>query len=625
MNVNNVNAGAVNWDTLLSKLGEVTKKKGADGVADTTNVTITTMVDGVETPVTISIPDDLDLPEVVDQAAIDSLCEKLAAMPGLGLTEAQISQLHDVLTATLTELGTAAVENSAPDKTKGAMFDLYMLMALLVEVAQKQRDASREMRQCENQLIQQSILNQSEQQRTAAITGIIASACCAALQIGVTMYALGRQAKAFNQQLGTDKTSGLDVARQDVKMLKNAHTSDSARTQLNKVKAEVQGHTGTGGNRVTTNVEDRFGQNNTEFHSAETKFRQIQGDLDSKTAQSITLKEFAKPQNIDSITSEMVNAYDGPEMQKVQTAVAKLEAFKAENGAKLEAVKAEVAKLDAIGLSPEDKQFVIDHMSNPTNDPADLMRMQDLQNQYGEQLGQINPEILQDSHLIQTEAQLKADVKAGFDEAIAKVDQQIETLKAELEPAKENYRSRIKIEVGRFKDNYDAALQEYNDLKTNGGTKEQIAAAEEKLKVAGEELKYARAIGYYKISDPNLTSDTAHLHDVEQARSEYNMAQNNRTSSLDYIKASNEINRAQAWNGLIGSTFQFLQSLFQGVNQMQQAEATKEGASQKRAEESLDQTRDLYNQAEELVNNSVQSLQAIRQAETQSMRDAIQA
>ena len=72
----NGNAGAVNWDALLGKLGEVTKTEGADGVAGSTNVTITQTVDGVETPVTIRIPDDLDIPETVDQAAIDSLCHR---------------------------------------------------------------------------------------------------------------------------------------------------------------------------------------------------------------------------------------------------------------------------------------------------------------------------------------------------------------------------------------------------------------------------------------------------------------------------------------------------------------------------------------------------------------------
>ena len=93
----NGNAGAVNWDALLGKLGEVTKTEGADGVAGSTNVTITRTVDGVETPVTIRIPDDLDIPETVDQAAIDSLCQKLAADTSLNLTEEQIKLFHDTL------------------------------------------------------------------------------------------------------------------------------------------------------------------------------------------------------------------------------------------------------------------------------------------------------------------------------------------------------------------------------------------------------------------------------------------------------------------------------------------------------------------------------------------------
>lgn len=49
------------------------------------------------------------------------------------------------------------------------------------------------------------------------------------------------------------------------------------------------------------------------------------------------------------------------------------------------------------------------------------------------------------------------------------------------------------------------------------------------------------------------------------------------------------------------------------------------GAQQKKSEEELDQTKDLFNQAEELVNNVVQLMNAVRQAEMQSMRDAIQA
>ena len=48
----NSGANAVNWATLLGKIGEVSQTESAEGVAGATSVTITTNVNGVETPVT---------------------------------------------------------------------------------------------------------------------------------------------------------------------------------------------------------------------------------------------------------------------------------------------------------------------------------------------------------------------------------------------------------------------------------------------------------------------------------------------------------------------------------------------------------------------------------------------
>ena len=251
MSINiNPNANAVNWESLLNAIDGATKTEGTQGVADTRSVTFTTTVDGVETPVTVRIPDDLELPATVDSAAIDSLCDKLVNDSGLNFTEEQIKQIHDTLQTTLTQLSSAV--NTDPT-VKTVMFDLYKLMALLVEVAQKQRDAMREMRLSENLAVQKSILNQASAQRDAAITGMIAGAICCTMQVIATGVAMGVHAKAFKSQLGTDKTSGLDVARQNMEMMKAAGSQDSAQTQLNKVKAEVgtqmslDGHT-----RITT-------------------------------------------------------------------------------------------------------------------------------------------------------------------------------------------------------------------------------------------------------------------------------------------------------------------------------------------------------------------------------------
>ena len=603
----NGNAGAVNWDALLNKLGEVTKTEGADGVAGSTNVTITQTVDGVETPVTIRIPDDLDIPETVDQAAIDSLCQKLAADTSLNLTEEQIKLFHDTLSETLTKTLAAMPKDSAQSNIRRAMFDLYKMMALLVEVAQKQRDATREMRLAENLAIQKSILDQAAAQRSAAVTGMIAGAICCALQSAATFISLYQQAKAFNAQLGTEKTAGLDVASKNVDMMKAANNQGNADKQLAKVQQQIGGKPSlTKGHSVRSEVETGF-DNSAEFRNAQAKFTETQNALQKSNTMQVTADALGR--NAETVTSADVAGLDAPEFADVKTAVAKLDAY-----------KAELAKLDNIqGLSAEDKAFFIKQMTDPNaSESIDATnRMLDLRQQFP-QLNDVNL-TTDPSH-----ATLVENVRTACDGAYAKFAEKTGRLKVDLETAKQNLRAQIKLEVQKFESSYDSALKDYNEaIKT--GSKADIKAAEAKLDKAQNQLTYARAYGNAKLMQPGLTDSKAHLADVEDARSRYLSTQQTRANSVDYINASNTITKAQAYNSLIAAIGGFGQNFVQNWSQLLNAEATKMGAQQKKSEEELDQTKDLFNQAEELVNNVVQLMNAVRQAEMQSMRDAIQA
>ena len=593
----NGNAGAVNWESLLGKLGEVTKTQGADGVAGATNVTITTNVDGVETPVTIRIPDDLDIPGEVDQAAIDSLCAKLAADSGLNLTDEQISQIHDALTGALTELTEAAAAgDTKAGAAKNAMFDLYKLMALLVEVAQKQRDANREMRQAESEAIQNSIVNQANAQRDAAVTGMIAGAVCCLVQIGFTTLALVRQAKAFDQQLGTDKTAGLDSARLKVDMLKTADNAQSAGAQLETVKNEVGNKLSSDGQTsVKTRVERVF--DNQQFNERATNVANAKDAFQKNVELTQTVQNLGSDAYVDQVTSDVVAPLEGPGIAEIKTAVAKVEAYKADK-----AFYAEKTAPDA-------------EMS-----PDDTFRMTELQEKYGENIGHLAMEDAADPTL----AQLKADVKTSFDNASTQLQQRHGHLLNEYETAKTNYRSQTKLEMQKFEDAYDNALRDFNDVRKTG-TRAEIADAKAKLETIGNELKYARAYGNAKLMASGATDSTAHLADVEAARANLAQVQTNRANSVDYIRASNTINNAQAVNGLIGAIGGFGQSLVQNWTQLKQSAATLEGAEQQRKQEELDQTKDLVDQAQSLVDSVVQLMQAVGAAETQSMRDAIQA
>ena len=603
----NGNAGAVNWDALLGKLGEVTKTEGADGVAGSTNVTITRTVDGVETPVTIRIPDDLDIPETVDQAAIDSLCQKLAADTSLNLTEEQIKLFHDTLSETLTKTLAAMPKDSAQSNIRRAMFDLYKMMALLVEVAQKQRDATREMRLAENLAIQKSILDQAEAQRTAAVTGMIAGAICCALQSAATFISLYQQAKAFNAQLGTEKTAGLDVASKNVDMMKAANNQGNADKQLAKVQQQIGGKPSlTNGHSVRSEVENSF-TDSAEFRQAQAKFTDTKNALQDSIGKQNTADALGR--SAETVTSQDVAGLDAPEFADVKTAVAKLDAY-----------KAELAKLDNIqGLSAEDKAFFIKQMTDPNaSESIDATnRMLDLRQQFP-QLNDVNL-TTDPSH-----ATLVENVRTACDGAYAKFAEKTGRLKVDLETAKQNLRAQIKLEVQKFEGSYDSALKDYNEaIKT--GSKADIKAAEAKLEKAQNQLTYARAYGNAKLMQEGLTDSKAHLADVEEARGRYLSTQQTRANSVDYINASNTITKAQAYNSLIAAIGGFGQNFVQNWSQLLNAEATKMGAQQKKSEEELDQTKDLFNQAEELVNNVVQLMNAVRQAEMQSMRDAIQA
>lgn len=241
----NGNASAVNWESLLQQIGELSK---TSETGDKPVLTFTTTeADGTQRTVSINIPDDLDLPATVDQTAIDSLCAKLAADSDLGIAPEQIEQLREALTAALQSAGVSETIEGL-STSKSVMFDLYKLMALLVEVAQKQRDAAREMRSAESQQLQTSILNQAEQQRSAALTGMIASAICCAIQVGAMAFMTVKQATAFKTQMASMETTGVGSARQNLSMLKAGETAQGAQQQLASTRASVGEQTA---NRVT--------------------------------------------------------------------------------------------------------------------------------------------------------------------------------------------------------------------------------------------------------------------------------------------------------------------------------------------------------------------------------------
>ena len=370
----------------------------------------------------------------------------------------------------------------------------------------------------------------------------------------------------------------------------------NADKQLAKVQQQIGGKPSlTNGHSVQSEVETSF-TDSVELRQAQAKFTDTKNALQASIGKQNTADALGR--SAETVTSQDVAGLDAPEFADVKTAVAKLDAAKAGYNAAKESVNA------IQGLSDADKQFFIEKSSVPFEQlsMADKSKLMNLKAS-NPQLSAIDME----GAAAKLE-QAKADFRTACDGAYAKFAEKTGRLKVDLETAKQNLRAQIKLEVQKFESSYDSALKDYNEaIKT--GSKADIKAAEAKLEKAQNQLTYARAYG----------------NAVEEARGRYLSTQQTRANSVDYINASNTITKAQAYNSLIAAIGGFGQNFVQNWSQLLNAEATKMGAQQKKSEEELDQTKDLFNQAEELVNNVVQLMNAVRQAEMQSMRDAIQA
>ena len=558
------NNASIDWSTLLGKLDAATKAAGAQGASGVTagqNVTITATVDGVERAVTFPVPDDLDLPAAVDQAAIDSLCAKLAGDTSLGLSEADVKAVHKALSDALAAASTSIVPGS-----KNVMFDLYKLMALLVEVGQKQRDAARELRTAQNLQVQKSIQDQANQQRYAAITGMITGALCCALQVGFSLHALSKQGAAFKQQLNTLGTSGVDSARQNLSMLKAADTPQNAQAQLDKLQSSI-------GNKPVEGQHHTLGA---EVEHNFTTADQAQARLE---------------------TAKTTLHADGERLQRVANPAAQRQPGDVPPDSDLGKAEARLAKLDRVAeLEAKPNRTVAE-----TRELLELRREVDGLDR----------------------AQVQQEVTAGREKLVNEINTKIIADTDRVEAARQAYRNAIKTDLGRYENEYQSALSE-RSLAENP-TKAEAARLDANVQTAADKLHYARAVANQKLAQPGVTTSAERAADIKLATDQIDMAQHGRSVDTAFLKASHELQIGEAHIGMINALGNAGQGFFNNLTSLIGAKAKDYEAQQTRTQDELDQTKDLFNQAQQLVDAVVQLMQAISSAETQSMRDAIQA
>ena len=584
MQVNGSTATPINWETLLSPLGDVKK---ADSVDGKTSFTITTKVGDETKTTTISIPDDLDLPETVNQGTLNALVDKLAAT-GLGFTDEQIATMKDSI-AKLYADTTTAIDQVNKASKGSVLFDLYALMALMIEVAQSQRDAAREMRTSQNLAIQQSIQNQADQQREAARVGMIVGIICGAVSALASGALMFGQSRVASNQSKLMAQSGTDSAQMHLSSLKNVDSTATAQAKLDQVSAKV-------GNEVAGRVNNEFNNRMVDDQAGNLheNFTNAKNNLDYKNRALATAKEELQTANT-TLTEKTADKNDA--QSRVDTLTEKIDAYwEKSQYVKDQGEHADPAKIAEFNQRIGDNFDI--HQAHQELDAAKA------------DLAHANTEL----PTAQRDVQIKGD-------AVTRATAEVETAKTDFAKAKDDYVKTVKDIAADYQDKYQSAVDKLANPPP-GADKAQLKA---NVKAAKADMEMAFAKEAKLLSEDGAMTVAEQKDMIAGARLRLDTTNERLMQRSDFKAAERRMSMLMGINNINQALGGVAQSAVSNWSATISSEATRQGAETQREEEMLDQTKDLFQQEQKLIDQVVQLFTAVIQAESQSMRDAIQA
>ncbi len=173
----------------------------------------------------------------------------------------------------------------------------------------------------------------------------------------------------------------------------------------------------------------------------------------------------------------------------------------------------------------------------------------------------------------------------------------------------------------QYAEKYQAAL----DRRENPIPGADKAQLEQDVREAGAEMEMARAYEAKLLAADDVMTPAEQKGMVHEARAEAAAAENQVVNRVDYKKFEHRIQVLSGVNGIISSLGQMGQNVAQGISGMKSAEASRIAAEEKKQESLAEQSNELYEEEQKLIDAVLQLMQSVSQAETQSMRDAIQA
>ena len=584
---------SIDWEQILSSIGDVKK---TDNVEGKQSFTITTTSGGETVSTTISIPDDLEIPENVDKESLQSLVDKLSGS-GVKFTDGQISTMKDAISEAYDKI-TGAVESAdsgsgAKTKKTNAMFNLYALMALMIDVAQSQRDAQREIRTAENLSIQKSYQDQADTQRDAAALGMWVGIACGVFSAASSFSLMAAQGVTASQQAKIVDQAGGISAQMRASMLQNTDTPENAAAQLesttqkvgdgvaNRVQQDFETKLGGDGNNgnLKTALDDAIANNNEARDNVIAKEQTL-----STERETLTQKESerdAAQSDFDAknaTVTEKQAAYD--KVVKEENTKANLFGNAAKDQNKIDAAKAE--------------------LDTAKNELATARTRLDTANTAVEQ-------------------QTQKVTTAQNDVTLA--NQKVASTETALTQARSDYQKTVSEIASSYQDKYQNAV----DRLSNPSGDVDVAELKANVETAKSEMEMAFATEADLLSQNGVMTPTEQTNLVSTAREKVDFARDSAYKRADVKAFDSRMTKLTGVGQINQSIGGVLQNLASQLSSVKSSEATREQAETTKEQEMLDQTKDLFDQAGDLIDQAIQLYSTVVQTESQSMRDAIQA
>ena len=623
---NKINA---DWSTVLSNI------KGTEATeASALNARGLTMSsvngEGIVGSVATAQP-QLDAPEAADEYAIATLCAKLGTGNVYDLSPAQVETLCKEVKANLTayaeqltakstastgdtsstsdaSASTSATSSTSASSTASVMFDIYALMALLVECGQKMRDAARDVRQAENEQVQTSIQNQADAQRTAAMTGLICGIAVCTIQVGLQAYNLSTQGKSFAKQMEAQKDSGVTAARNDLKLAEMQMKPQDAMANYGKVANATPQAT-------RTTVEGTFND------SQVTKLAMNDPALNPQVQQ-------AQPQVQQQVQAQQVN--NEPQVQQ------QVQAQQVSNEPQVQ----QQVQAQQVNNEPQVQQQAQAQQVNNEPQVQQQVQAQQVNNepqvQQQVQAQQVNnePQVQQQAQAQQVEGvNQDANAIAQQNPTATSLQEYIDAKKVELSNFKATCENPMTQEQALHVERLNLEINKAESLKTmtpeerlvlyRDQVKSELNDIRNNPNASAKEIAYAEAYASKELA--SVSTPEQIKTDLVSAQARFNQATAVMQQDMNYLKGVHMETRSRAFGDMIAAFGNLGQSCVSSITEMMRAEATEMGAEQQESQEMLDQAKDLFNQCQSLIDSVLQLMDGVLQAEVQSMRDAIQA